>query len=89
MTEDEKRGPHLCPHLAVIVNNLWQQNISADTFNDKLTKYPMLENCDNCDKIFFQRCNDEIWNGENILNSYLRGQGIILQKITMQISKAT
>ena len=49
----------------------------------------MLENCDNCDKIFVQRCNDEIWNGENILNSYLRGQGIILQKITMQISKAT
>ena len=54
MTEDEKRGPNLCPHLAVIVNNLWQQNISADTFNDKLTKYPMLENCDNCDKIFVQ-----------------------------------
>ena len=44
---------------------------------------------ENCDKIFVPRCNEEIWNGENILNSHLRGQDIILQKITMQISKAT
>ena len=42
-----------------------------------------------CQKIFVPRCNEEIWNGENILNSHLRGQDIILQKITMQISKAT
>ena len=44
---------------------------------------------ENCDKICVPRCNEEIWNGENILKSHLRGQDIILQKITMQISKAT
>ena len=86
LAEDEKQGPNISPHLAVIVNNLWQQNISGDKFKDRLSKYPMPENCD---KIFVPRCNEEIWNGENILNSHLRGQDIILQKITMQISKAT
>ena len=44
---------------------------------------------ENCDQIFVPRCNKEIWNGENILNSHVRGQDIILQKITLQISKAT
>ena len=44
---------------------------------------------ENCDQIFIPRCNEEIWNGENICNSHLRGQDIILQKITMHISKAT
>ena len=44
---------------------------------------------ENCDTIFVPRCNEEIWNGEDILSSHLRGQDIILQKITMQISKAT
>ena len=86
LVEDEKQGSNISPHLAVIVNNLWQQNISGDKFKDRLSKYPMPENCD---KIFVPRCNEEIWNGENILNSHLRGQDIILQKITMQISKAT
>ena len=43
----------------------------------------------NCNKIFVRRCNEEIWNGESILDSHVRGQDIILQKITMQISKAT
>ena len=86
MAEDEKQGPNISPHLAVIVNNLWQQNISGHKFKDRLSKYPMPENCD---KIFAPRCNEEIWDGENILNSHLRGQDIILQKITMQISKAT
>ena len=42
---------------------------------------------ENCDKIFVPQCNEEIWNGENILNSHLRSQDIILQKIIMQISK--
>ena len=42
---------------------------------------------ENCDTIFVLRCNEEIWNGEEILSSHLRGQDI-LQKITMQISKA-
>ena len=42
-----------------------------------------------CDKIFIARCNEGIWNGENILNSHLGGQDVILQNITMQISKAT
>ena len=51
-----------------------------------MSKYPMSENCD---KIFVPQCNEEIWNCENILNSHLRGQDKILQKITMQISKAT
>ena len=86
MAEDEKQGPNISPHLAVIVNNLWQQNISGYKFKDRLSKYPMPENCD---KIFAPRCNEEIWNGENILNSHLRGQDIILQKITVQSSKAT
>ena len=86
LTEDEKQGPNISPHLAVIVNNFWQQNISGDKFKDRLSKYPMPENCD---KIFVPRCNEEIWNGESILNSHLRGQDIILQKITIQISKAT
>ena len=44
---------------------------------------------ENCDKIFVSKCNEEIWNGESILNSHLRSQDIILQKITMQISKTT
>ena len=44
---------------------------------------------ENCDKIFVPRCNEEIWNGENILSSHLRGQDTILQKITMQITIAT
>ena len=86
LVEDEKQGSNISPHLAVIVNNLWQQNISGDKFKDRLSKYQMPENCD---KIFVPRCNEEIWNGENILNSHLRGQDIILQKITMQISNAT
>ena len=43
----------------------------------------------NCDKIFVPRCNEEIWDGERILNSPLRGQYLIVQKITMEISKAT
>ena len=43
----------------------------------------------NCDKIFVSRCNEEIWNGENIRNSYVTDNDIILQKVTMQISKAT
>ena len=86
LAEDEKQGPNISPHLAVIVNNLWQQNISGDKFKDRLSKYPMPENCD---KIFVPRCNEEIWNGESILNSHLRGQDIIFQKITMQISNAT
>ena len=42
---------------------------------------------ENYDKIFVPQCNEEILNGEDILNSHLRGQDIILQKITMQISK--
>ena len=42
---------------------------------------------ENCDKTFVSKSNEEIWNGENILNSHLRDQNIILQKITMQISK--
>ena len=77
LVEDEKQGSNISPHLAVIVNNLWQQNISGDKFKDRLSKYPMPENCD---KIFVPRCNEEIWNGENILNSHLRGQDIILHK---------
>ena len=85
LAEDEKQGPNISPHLAVIVNNLWQQNISGDKFKDRLSKYPMPENCN---KNFVPRCNEDIWNGENILNSHLRGQDITLQKITMQISKA-
>ena len=44
---------------------------------------------ENCDKIFVPRCNEEIWDGERILNSQLRGQYLIVQKITMEISKAT
>ena len=44
---------------------------------------------ENCDKIFVPRCNEEIWDGESILNSQLRGQYLIVQKITMEISKAT
>ena len=39
---------------------------------------------ENCDKILVPRCNEEIWKDENILNSH-----IILQKITIQISKTT
>ena len=71
LVEDEKQGSNISPHLAVIVNNRWQQNISGDKFKDRLSKYPMPENCD---KIFVPRCNEEIWNGENILNSHLRGK---------------
>ena len=71
MTEDKKQGPNTSPHLAVFVDNLWQQNISMDKFKDWLSKYPMPENCD---KIFVPRCNEEIGNGENISNSHLRGQ---------------
>ena len=44
---------------------------------------------ESCDEIFVPRSNKEIWNGESILNSHIRGQDIILQKITLQISKAT
>ena len=44
---------------------------------------------ENCDIIFVPRCNEEIWSGENILSSQLKGQDIILRKIAMQISKAT
>ena len=40
-----------------------------------------------CEKTFVSKSNEEIWNGENILNSHLRDQDVILQKITMQISK--
>ena len=29
LAEDEKQGPSISPHLTVIVNNLWQQNISG------------------------------------------------------------
>ena len=35
LAEDEKQGPDIFPHLAVIVNKLWQQNISWDKFKDK------------------------------------------------------
>ena len=49
LAEDEKQGPNTSPHLAVVVNNLWQQNISGDKFKDRLSKYPIPENCD---KIF-------------------------------------
>ena len=41
LAENEKQGPNIYPHLAVIVNNLWQQNISGDKFKDRLPKYPM------------------------------------------------
>ena len=44
---------------------------------------------ESCDEIFIPRSSKEIWNGESILNSHIRGQDIILQKITLQISKAT
>ena len=44
---------------------------------------------ESCDEIFVPICNKEIWNGENILNSHIRGQDIILRKIALQISKAT
>ena len=86
MVQHEKQSPNISPHLAVIVNNLWQQNVSGDEFKDKLSKYPMPQNYD---KIFVPRCDEDIWNGESILSSHLRGQDIILQKITIQISKAT
>ena len=33
--EDEIQGPDIFPHLAAIVNKLWQQNISWDKFKDK------------------------------------------------------
>ena len=71
MTEDEKQGPNTSPRLVVFVNNLWQQNIYVDKFKDWLSKYPMPENCD---KIFVPRCNEEIWDGENISSSHVRGQ---------------
>ena len=86
LAEHGKQSTNISPHLAVTVNSLWQQNISGDRFKDKLSKYPMPQNCD---KIFVPRCNEDIWNGESILNSHLSGQGIILPKITMQISKVT
>ena len=86
LAEHEKQGPNISPHLAVIVNKLWQKKIYEDKFKDKLSKHPMPENCG---KILVPRCNEDIWNDESILNSHLRGQGIILQKITMLISKAT
>ena len=76
-TEDEKHGPNISPHLVVIVNNPWQQNISGDKFKDRLSKYPMPENCD---KIFVPRYNEEIWNVESTLNSHVRDQDTILQK---------
>ena len=41
LVEDEKQGPNISPHLAVIVNKIWQQNISGDTFKDRLSKYPI------------------------------------------------
>ena len=44
---------------------------------------------ENCYKIFVPRCNEEIWNGESMLNSHVGGQDLILQKMTMPISKAT
>ena len=44
---------------------------------------------ESCDEIFVPRPNKEIWNGESILNSHIRDQDIIFQKITLQISKAT
>ena len=34
LTEDENQGP---AHLAVIVYNLWQQNLSEDKFKDRLS----------------------------------------------------
>ena len=86
LAEDEKQSPNISPHLAVTVNNYWQQNISGDKFKDRLSKYPMPENCY---KIFVPRCNEEIWNGESMLNSHVGGQDLILQKMTMPISKAT
>ena len=30
LAEDKKQGPNISPHLAVIISNLWQQNISGD-----------------------------------------------------------
>ena len=44
LAEDEKQGPNISPHLAVIVNNLWQQNIFGDKFKDRLSKYAMPKN---------------------------------------------
>ena len=57
LTEDEKQGPNISPHLAVIVNKLWQQSISGNKFKDRKSKYLIPENCD---KIFVPRCNEEI-----------------------------
>ena len=36
LAEDEKQGPNTSPHLAIIVNNLWQENISGDKFKERL-----------------------------------------------------
>ena len=86
LAEDEKHGLNISPHLVVIANNLFQKNLSGDKFKDRPSKYPIPEKCD---KMFVPRCNDEIWNGERLVNSHFRDQEIILQNITMQISKAT
>ena len=39
--------------------------------------------------MFVPRCNEEIWNGESLVNSHFRSQEIILRNMTIQISKAT
>ena len=44
LAEDEKKRPSISLHLAVIVNNFWQQNMSWDKFKDRLSKYPTPEN---------------------------------------------
>ena len=86
LAEDEKHGLNISPHLLFIGNNLFEKNLSGDKFKDRLSKYPIPKKCE---KMFVPRCNDEIWNGERLVNSHFRGQEIILQNITMQISKAT
>lgn len=86
LAEDEKHGLNISPHLVVIVNNLWQQNLSGDKFKDRLSKYPIPKKSD---KMFVPRCNEEIWNGESLVNPHFRSQEIILRNMTIQISKAT
>ena len=48
LAEDEKHGFNISPHLVVIVNNLWQQNLSGDKFKDRLSKYPIPKKVTKC-----------------------------------------
>ena len=41
LAEDEKQGPNTSPNLTVIVDKVWQQNISRNKFKDRLSKYPV------------------------------------------------